>query len=235
MDSLEELHNDLFAKFVPSQEFLLELQKAASSATLMQDAKHFLGCLAEMLTFFICIFFLKQWLQFDLFRDYPWAQAETAVFHLNNNNVNLSKNQKSLKSKRFWKRKNRSRSPSRSVGRSEISEEIFTSSEDNCSSISIDNVSSDLDSDIEDELQSDIDNQNNLDLDDDYCEGAEINDAETEDSFHSNLLQQEELSDDNDGTISDAPSLDSQLSWFQEHYIESSESDYSEEKKLLER
>ena len=233
MDSLEELHNDLFSKFVPSKEFLLELQKAASSATLMQDAKHFLGCLAEMLTFFICIFFLKQWLQFDLFRDYPWAQAETAVFHLNNNNLaNLSKNQKSLKSKRFWKRKNRSRSPSRSVGRSEISEEIFTSSEDNCSSISIDNVSSDLDSDIE-ELP-DVDNQNNLD-DDDYCgagEGAEINDAETEDSFHSNLLQQEELSDDNDGTISDAPSLDSQLSWFQEHYIES-ESD--SEEKLLER
>ena len=223
MDSLEELHNDLFAKFVPSKEFLLELQKAATSATLMQDAKHFLGCLAEMLTFFICIFFLKQWLQFDLFRDYPWAQAETAVFHLNNNNV--KSNIKSLKSKRFWKRKNRSRSPSRSVGRSEISEEIFTSSEDNCSSISIDNVSSDLDSDIEDSIDLDIiDNQNNLDdLDDDL--GAEINDAETEDSFHSNLLQQEELSDDNDGTISDAPSLDSQLSWFQEHYIESSESD----------
>ena len=223
MDSLEELHNDLFAKFVPSKEFLLELQKAATSATLMQDAKHFLGCLAEMLTFFICIFFLKQWLQFDLFRDYPWAQAETAVFHLNNNNV--KPNIKSLKSKRFWKRKNRSRSPSRSVGRSEISEEIFTSSEDNCSSISIDNVSSDLDSDIEDSIDLDIiDNQNNLDdLDDDL--GAEINDAETEDSFHSNLLQQEELSDDNDGTISDAPSLDSQLSWFQEHYIESSESD----------
>ena len=223
MDSLEELHNDLFAKFVPSKEFLLELQKAASSATLMQDAKHFLGCLAEMLTFFICIFFLKQWLQFDLFRDYPWAQAETAVFHLNNNNV--KSNIKSLKSKRFWKRKNRSRSPSRSVGRSEISEEIFTSSEDNCSSISIDNVSSDLDSDIEDSIDLDIiDNQNNLDDQDDDL-GAEINDAETEDSFHSNLLQQEELSDDNDGTISDAPSLDSQLSWFQEHYIESSESD----------
>ena len=223
MDSLEELHNDLFAKFVPSKEFLLELQKAATSATLMQDAKHFLGCLAEMLTFFICIFFLKQWLQFDLFRDYPWAQAETAVFHLNNNNV--KSNIKSLKSKRFWKRKNRSRSPSRSVGRSEISEEIFTSSEDNCSSISIDNISTDLDSDIEDSIDLDIiDNQNNLDdLDDDL--GAEINDAETEDSFHSNLLQQEELSDDNDGTISDAPSLDSQLSWFQEHYIESSESD----------
>ena len=223
MDSLEELHNDLFAKFVPSKEFLLELQKAATSATLMQDAKHFLGCLAEMLTFFICIFFLKQWLQFDLFRDYPWAQAETAVFHLNNNNV--KSNLKSLKSKRFWKRKNRSRSPSRSVGRSEISEEIFTSSEDNCSSISIDNVSSDLDSDIEDSIDLDIiDNQKDLDdLDDDL--GAEINDAETEDSFHSNLLQQEELSDDNDGTISDAPSLDSQLSWFQEHYIESSESD----------
>lgn len=219
MDSLEELHNDLFAKFVPSKEFLLELQKAATSATLMQDAKHFLGCLAEMLTFFICIFFLKQWLQFDLFRDYPWAQAETAVFHLNNNNV--KSNIKSLKSKRFWKRKNRSRSPSRSVGRSEISEEIFTSSEDNCSSISIDNVSSDLDSDIEDSIDLDIiDNQKDLDdLDDDL--GAEINDAETEDSFHSNLLQQEELSDDNDGTISDAPSLDSQLSWFQEHYIES--------------
>ena len=226
MDSLEELHNDLFAKFVPSKEFLLELQKAATSATLMQDAKHFLGCLAEMLTFFICIFFLKQWLQFDLFRDYPWAQAETAVFHLNNNNV--KSNIKSLKSKRFWKRKNRSRSPSRSVGRSEISEEIFTSSEDNCSSISIDNVSSDLDSDIEDSIDLDIiDNQNNLDLDLDLDDdlGAEINDAETEDSFHSNLLQQEELSDDNDGTISDAPSLDSQLSWFQEHYIESSESD----------
>ena len=224
MDSLEELHNDLFAKFVPSKEFLLELQKAATSATLMQDAKHFLGCLAEMLTFFICIFFLKQWLQFDLFRDYPWAQAETAVFHLNNNNV--KSNLKSLKSKRFWKRKNRSRSPSRSVGRSEISEEIFTSSEDNCSSISIDNVSSDLDSDIEDSIDLDIiDNQNNLDLDLDDDLGAEINDAETEDSFHSNLLQQEELSDDNDGTISDAPSLDSQLSWFQEHYIESSESD----------
>ena len=223
MDSLEELHNDLFAKFVPSKEFLLELQKAATSATLMQDAKHFLGCLAEMLTFFICIFFLKQWLQFDLFRDYPWAQAETAVFHLNNNNV--KSNIKSLKSKRFWKRKNRSRSPSRSVGRSEISEEIFTSSEDNCSSISIDNVSSDLDSDIEDSIDLDIiDNQNNLDDQDDDL-GAEINDAETEDSFHSNLLQQEELSDDNDGTISDAPSLDSQLSWFQEHYIESSESD----------
>ena len=223
MDSLEELHNDLFAKFVPSKEFLLELQKAATSATLMQDAKHFLGCLAEMLTFFICIFFLKQWLQFDLFRDYPWAQAETAVFHLNNNNV--KSNIKSLKSKRFWKRKNRSRSPSRSVGRSEISEEIFTSSEDNCSSISIDNISTDLDSDVEDSIDLDIiDNQNNLDdLDDDL--GAEINDAETEDSFHSNLLQQEELSDDNDGTISDAPSLDSQLSWFQEHYIESSESD----------
>ena len=219
MDSLEELHNDLFAKFVPSKEFLLELQKAATSATLMQDAKHFLGCLAEMLTFFICIFFLKQWLQFDLFRDYPWAQAETAVFHLNNNNV--KSNIKSLKSKRFWKRKNRSRSPSRSVGRSEISEEIFTSSEDNCSSISIDNVSSDLDSDIEDSIDLDIiDNQNNLDDQDDDL-GAEINDAETEDSFHSNLLQQEELSDDNDGTISDAPSLDSQLSWFQEHYIES--------------
>ena len=85
MDSLEELQNDLFAKFVPSKEFLWELQKAATSATLMQDAKHFLACLSEMLTFFICIFFLKQWLQFDLFRDYPWA-PEVAVFHHNNNN-----------------------------------------------------------------------------------------------------------------------------------------------------
>ena len=221
MDSLEELHNDLFAKFVPSKEFLWELQKAATSATLMQDAKHFLGCLAEMLTFFICIFFLKQWLQFDLFRDYPWAQAETAVFHLNNNN---QINQKSLKSKRFWKRKNRSRSPSRSVGRSEISEEIFTSSEENCSSISIDDVSSDLDDSSLEEQDLDIDND---------CAIDEINDAEgeeTEDSFHSNLLQQEELSDDNndekeddDTTISEAPSLDSQLSWLQEHYAESDE------------
>lgn len=221
MDSLEELHNDLFAKFVPSKEFLWELQKAATSATLMQDAQHFLGCLTEMLTFFICIFFLKQWLQFDLFRDYPWAQAETAVFHLNNNN---QINQKSLKSKRFWKRKNRSRSPSRSVGRSEISEEIFTSSEENCSSISIDDVSSDLDDSSLEEQDLDIDND---------CAIDEINDAEgeeTEDSFHSNLLQQEELSDDNndekeddDTTISEAPSLDSQLSWLQEHYAESDE------------
>ena len=200
MDSLEELHNDLFAKFVPSKEFLWELQKAATSATLMQDAKHFLACLSEMLTFFICIFFLKQWLQFDLFRDYPWA-PEVAVFHHNNNNVPP----KSLKSKRFWKRKNRSRSPSRSVGRSEISEELLTSEEEDCSSISIDDVSTDLS-----ESESDGNQVTEEDI-------LEINDSE--DSFHSNLLNAEESDED---CISEVPhSLDSQLSWFQEHYVES--------------
>ena len=109
-------------------------------------------------------------------------------------------NQKSLKSKRFWKRKNRSRSPSRSVGRSEISEELLTSEEEDCSSISIDDVSTDLS-----ESES-VDDQ-----------VLEINDSDDE-SFHSNLLNAEESADDISET---RDSLDSQLSWFQEHYVES--------------
>ena len=63
---------------------------------------------------------------------------------------------KSLKSKRFWKRKNRSRSPDRSVSRC-VSSECFTSSEDNISSISIDDVSSDITTESENNLADESD------------------------------------------------------------------------------
>lgn len=194
----------------PTQEFLLELQKTTTSA-LMQHGSlgmlHFLSCLSEMLTFFICIFLLKQWLQFDLFRDYLWApEASVFALQINNNQV-----PKSLKSKRFWRRKNRSRSPSRSVGRSEISEsEIFTSSEEDISSISIDDVSSD-DEEPEEQEEKDLEVEIiELPSSDDITE-----DLDDEDSFHSNLLQEEELSQ--------VSSIDSQLSWIQEHYCYASQ------------
>lgn len=154
------------------------------------NCSHFLSCITEMLTFFICIFFLKQWLQFDLFKDALWTSPEMAIYN-NNNNTKL----KSLKSKRFWKRKNRSRSPSRSVGRSEISE-TFTSSEDDLSSISIDDVSSSCSSESE--------------TDENAVEIIELpNSDEEEDSFHSSIIVE---SDD------EVSSIDSQLSWFQDHY-----------------
>ena len=70
----------------------------------------------------------------------------------------------SVKSKRFWKRKNRSRSPSRSVGRSEVSE-CFTSSEDEISSISIDDISSDLiESELSENLVGEIDRDFELEI-----------------------------------------------------------------------
>ena len=102
------------------------------------------------------IFLLRHWLQFDLFRDSLWA-SEAAVFHhgINNNKV-MPEKLKSLKSKRFWKRKNRSRSPDRSVSRC-VSSECFTSSEDNISSISIDDVSSDITTESENNLADESD------------------------------------------------------------------------------
>ena len=117
---------------------------------------HCLFCISEMLSFFICIFLLRHWLQFDLFRDSLWA-SEAAVFHhgINNNKV-MPEKLKSLKSKRFWKRKNRSRSPDRSVSRC-VSSECFTSSEDNISSISIDDVSSDITTESENNLADESD------------------------------------------------------------------------------
>ena len=91
------------------------------------------------------------------------------------------------------KRKNSSRSPSRSVGRSEVSEELFTSEEDEdlSSVISIDDVSSEQDT------SEDI-----------------------EDSFHSEIIENTTLTDaDADiEELSEVCSIDSQLSWFQEHY-----------------
>ena len=126
-------------------------------ATIMASSvTHCLFCISEMLSFFICIFLLRHWLQFDLFRDSLWA-SEAAVFHhgINNNKV-MPEKLKSLKSKRFWKRKNRSRSPDRSVSRC-VSSECFTSSEDNISSISIDDVSSDITTESENNLADESD------------------------------------------------------------------------------
>ena len=79
------------------------------------------------------------------------------MFHhgINNNKV-MPEKLKSLKSKRFWKRKNRSRSPDRSVSRC-VSSECFTSSEDNISSISIDDVSSDITTESENNLADESD------------------------------------------------------------------------------
>ena len=123
---------------------------------MASSVTHCLFCISEMLSFFICIFLLRHWLQFDLFRDSLWA-SEAAVFHhgINNNKV-MPEKLKSLKSKRFWKRKNRSRSPDRSVSRC-VSSECFTSSEDNISSISIDDVSSDITTESENNLADESD------------------------------------------------------------------------------
>ena len=223
----------------------MELQKSTLATMMAMSFSHFLSCLSEVLSFFICIFLLRHWLQFDLFRDALWA-SEAAVFHhalppggatINNNKMHTIP--ASLKSKRFWKRKNRSRSPSRSVGRSGTSE-CFTSSEDDISSISIDDVSSDIsesesiqsDHQVYDEIDqsanggvAEIDQSVTSDL-------VKLTENETEDSFHSN----EQIDDsDQDSKIllnsssedlSQVSSLDSQLSWFQDHYLETSECRY---------
>ena len=142
--------------YEPTREFLLELQKSTMATIMASSVTHCLFCISEMLSFFICIFLLRHWLQFDLFRDSLWA-SEAAVFHhgINNNKV-MPEKLKSLKSKRFWKRKNRSRSPDRSVSRC-VSSECFTSSEDNISSISIDDVSSDITTESENNLADESD------------------------------------------------------------------------------
>lgn len=173
-------------------------------------AAHFLSCLSEVLTFFICIFFLKQWLQFDLFRQTLWA-PEALVFQPHNLNNNRPK------TKRFWKRKNRSRSPSRSVGRSEVSEELFTSSHEDVSSLTVDDVSTDLSTDPED---------GDLPLDPEPAVRITEMETEDDDSFFSEavdstsvlppVITEEAVAFGQD--ISEVSSLISEQSWFQEHY-----------------
>ena len=48
-----------------AQDILVEWQR---ETTLTQILGHFLSIVSEMLTLVLCIFFLKQWLAFDLFR-----------------------------------------------------------------------------------------------------------------------------------------------------------------------
>lgn len=153
---LPKIIKDNLHLYEPTREFLLELQKTTMATIMASSVTHCLFCISEMLSFFICIFLLRHWLQFDLFRDSLWA-SEAAVFHhgINNNKV-MPEKLKSLKSKRFWKRKNRSRSPDRSVSRC-VSSECFTSSEDNISSISIDDVSSDITTESENNLADESD------------------------------------------------------------------------------
>lgn len=194
-----------------AQDILVEWQR---ETTLTQILGHFLSIVSEMLTLVLCIFFLKQWLAFDLFRG-PFSgsggpEAGQSIYNNNSGGV-LNSNKKALKNnttskntKRFWKRKNRSRSPSRSVGRSET-EEVFTSSEDDISSISIDDVSSDDES-------SDEDHDEVWD---------EVKESVTSDVTNSNndIADEQDLDiSDDDEEEEECSSLASDLSWFQDHY-----------------
>ena len=195
--------------FGDAKEALFEVPKEATLIILA----HCLTCLSEMLTFFICIFFLKQWLQFDLFRGLPGA-PEAAIF----NAAATKKPHPSLKSQRFWKRKNRSRSPSRSVGRSET-EEIFTSSESEDHDNDSDDISvDDISSDTEDELLNEDNDEVEAVLEEDKEEPLVVTDVtnvseSVEDSFHSEIDEDELIA------VSDVESLDSELSWFEQYYI----------------
>ena len=108
---------------------------------------------------------------------------------------------KSKASKRFWKRKNRSRSPSRSVGRSET-EEVYTSSEDDISSISIDDVSSDEEEDDDDEVWDEV------------KESVEAGVANHDDVVDDGIDDPAAIGSDAD----ECSSLSSELSWFQQYY-----------------
>ena len=198
-----------------AQDILVEWQR---ETTLTQILGHFLSIVSEMLTLVLCIFFLKQWLAFDLFRG-PFSgsggpEAGQSIYNNNSGGV-LNSNKKALKNnttskntKRFWKRKNRSRSPSRSVGRSET-EEVFTSSEDDISSISIDDVSSD------DESSDEADDTDAEEVWDEVKESVtsvtNSNDVDVQDL--------DNVSDDDaDEEEEECSSLASDLSWFQDHY-----------------
>ena len=130
-----------------------------------------------------------------------------------NNNGLGANSKKALKNnskntKRFWKRKNRSRSPSRSVGRSET-EEVFTSSEDDISSISIDDVSSD------DESSDEADDTDAEEVWDEVKESVTsvTNSNDVNDQDLDNVSD-----DDADEEEEECSSLASDLSWFQDHY-----------------
>ena len=113
----------------------------------------------------------------------------------------------SKNTKRFWKRKNRSRSPSRSVGRSET-EEVFTSSEDDISSISIDDVSSDAG---DDESNSDEADDTDEEVWDEVKESVTSVTNSNDDQDLDNVSDDEEEGEE-------CSSLASDLSWFQDHY-----------------
>ena len=64
---------DYLQLYEPTREFLVELQKSTYATMMAMSFSHFLSCLSEVLSFFICIFLLRHWLQFDLFRDSLWG------------------------------------------------------------------------------------------------------------------------------------------------------------------
>jgi hypothetical protein len=215
--------------------FLASTASAAKEATLMLTlAAHILAWLSEMLTFFLCIFFLKKWLQFDLFRGLPGA-PEAAIF--NNNNNKAAGALKSERAKRFWKRKNRSRSPSRSVARSET-EEILTSDEEEelnselISTIEADDGSSssnnsDFESDcsVETEDESWKSSSSSQHSNNKSAKTSKKNEVETEGEGEGEEEEVIPISSDEDLINEDsiASSLDSELSWLQEHYTSDDE------------
>ena len=174
-----------------AQDLLVEWQR---ETTLTYLIGHFLSIVSEMLTIFICIFFLKQWLTFDLFRGPLPGAPEASIYK-------KPPALKSKASKRFWKRKNRSRSPSRSVGRSET-EEVYTSSEDDISSISIDDVSSDEEEDDDDEVWDEV------------KESVEVGVANHDTVADDGIDEPVAIDSDAD----ECSSLSSELSWFQQYY-----------------
>ena len=72
---------DYLQLYEPTREFLVELQKSTLATLMATSFLHFLSCLSEMLSFFICIFLLRHWLQFDLFRDSLWGNFGYGIFN----------------------------------------------------------------------------------------------------------------------------------------------------------
>ncbi len=204
---------------------------------------HVSAWLSEMLTFFLCIVFLKQWLQFDLFGGLPPGlnpgAAEADAPYLLTPNNNTKKAIGAGKHRRF-KRKNRSRSPSRSVARSVATTDEPTS---DISSICGDLSSCEDDDEVD---QPDVDglddreqhlcnpsaaSSNYHDLEDEeesWHSSGETKEAAVAPNLQLGVLTANDLPLRNDldqvrghcihSDSEEEDSLDSELSWLQEHY-----------------
>ena len=164
-------------------------QQAAITEAFLVIVAHISSWLSEMLTFFLCIVFLKQWLQFDLFGGLPpglspgAANVEADAPYTNpNNNVMPGGQKKAIgvgANKRRFKRKNRSRSPSRSLARSVATTDEATS---DISSICGDLSSCDTDDDLG---EIDLENEQPPPAASSACGDLMGTDCEDDESWHS--------------------------------------------------